>query len=228
MKANQRKMATNEWYFTLNGVFLEDFSALSTCILSGDEVNDLERDPWAGWRDWVGNNKDQLLWVDQSLLVPHWGKADHAPGWEALPRVWSSIPWRRVCWELEATAGGSIGANRVQPASKTRPTLRLSHQGESWEYSWIYLLGLISNTFMCLNSFIGTSSQPTSKTRALPTQAFWSEGKSYQCSQSRLLGALRQTFIKDIEIALLVFGAMVAGGVFFGLIEGLWLAALSR
>ena len=58
---------------------------------------------------------------------------------------------------------------------------------------------VISNTFMCLNSFIGTSSQPTSKTRALPTQAFWSEGKSYQCSQSRLLGALRQTFIKDIK-----------------------------
>ena len=29
--------------FTLKGVFLEDFSALSTCILSADEVNDLGR-----------------------------------------------------------------------------------------------------------------------------------------------------------------------------------------
>ena len=157
-------------------------------------------DPWAGWRDWVGNNKDQLLWVDQSLLVPHWGKADHAPGWEALPRVWSSIPWKEEsllgtggnCWRIDRS---QQSPTRLQNPPTANSFLIRGKAVDTLES----IFWVISNTFMCLNSLIGTSSQPTSKTRALPTQAFWSEGKSYQCSQSRLLGILRQIFIRDIK-----------------------------
>ena len=198
MKANQRKMATNEWYFTLNGVFLEDFSALSTCILSGDEVNDLERilgqDGEIGlattsinYFGWIS-----LSWfhIEEKPTTPLDGRRSQECGAASLGGE-SAGNWRQL---LEDRSEPTESNPPPKPAQHSGFLIRGKAGNTLESIFWV-----ISNTFMCLNSFIGTSSQPTSKTRALPTQAFWSEGKSYQCSQSRLLGALRQTFIKDIK-----------------------------
>ena len=201
MKANQRKMATNEWYFTLNGVFLEDFSALSTCILSGDEVNDLERilgqDGEIGlattrinYFGWIS-----LSWfhIEEKPTTPLDGRRSQECGAASLACGEESLLGTGGnCWRIDRS---QQSPTRLQNPPTANSFLIRGKAVDTLES----IFRVISNTFMCLNSLIGTSSQPTSKTRALPTPAFRSERKSYQCSQSRLLGILRQIFIRDIK-----------------------------
>ena len=153
---------------------MEDFSALSTCILSGDEVNDLERilgqDGEIGlattrinYFGWIS-----LSWfhIEEKPTTPLDGRRSQECGAASL-----------ACGEesLLGTGGNCWRIDRSQQS----PT-RLQNPPNTPAFSSGGKLGILLNlssgfnikTFMCLNSFTGTSSQPTSKTRALPTQAF--------------------------------------------------------
>ena len=146
---NQRKMATSEWYFTLNGVFLEDFSALSTCILSGDEVNNLERilgqDGEIGlattrinYFGWIS-----LSWfhIEEKPTTPLGGRRSQECGAASLGGGESAGNWRQL---LEDRSEPTESNPPPKPAHRQQ----LSHQGESCGYSWIYLLGNIKHFYV--------------------------------------------------------------------------------
>ena len=130
------KMTTRVLTFTLNGVFLEDFSALSTCILSLREVNDLgKKSRVEGWREGLGlATKTLVSTTFFSGRVCPGSKLRRIRGCRLPSPIIAGAPKKNreqhpglkvksaLCW-WEATAGGSIqpGARVRQPASKTRP-----------------------------------------------------------------------------------------------------------
>ena len=173
-------------------------------------VVDLHLERGRGQRSWEGSlgRMERLGWQQQGSTTLGGSVSPGSTLRKSRPRPWMGGAPKSV--EQHPLEGGESAGNwrqlledRSEPTESNPPPKPAQHSGflirGKAGNTLESIFWVISNTFMCLNSLIGTSSQPTSKTRALPTQAFWSEGKSYQCSQSRLLGALRQTFIKDIK-----------------------------